>query len=336
MRAVVQHEYGDADVLQLEDVETPRIRDDQLLLKVVAASVHAGDALLMQGIPYVMRLGTGVARPRRGIRGLDVAGIVDEVGSRVTRFAEGDEVFGNGTGTLAEWARAKPKQLTSKPASLSFEQAAVLTVSGLTALRAIRDVGAVQAGQSVLVNGASGGVGVYAVQIAKALGADVTGVCGTRNVDLVRSLGADHVVDYRASDFTESGQRYDVILDNVGNKPLADCLRVLAPHGTLMPNSGTSGGSWLGSLPTMGHAAVRSVFSPQKTTTFLSMPNPDDLEALKDLVLSGAVRPVISGTYPLDQAAEAMRVVQSGHTSGKVVVQVAAQGSVAGEPPQPE
>lgn len=164
----------------------------------------------------------------------------------------------------------------------------------------------------------------------------MTGVCGTRNVDLVRSLGADHVVDYRASDFTESGQRYDVILDNVGNKPLADCLRVLAPRGTFMPNSGTSGGSWLGSLPTMGHAAVRSVFSPQKTTTFLSMPNPDDLEALKDLVLSGAVRPVISGTYPLDQAAEAMRVVQSGHTSGKVVVQVAAQGSVAGEPPQPE
>ena len=322
MRAVVQHEYGSADVLRLEDVDPPGIRADEVLVRVVAASVHAGDALLMQGVPYVMRLGTGLRRPRSTIRGLDVAGTVEQVGARVSRFAVGDEVFGNGTGTLAELAAAPADHLVRKPASLSFEQAAVLTVSGLTALKAIRDVGRVQAGQTVLVNGASGGVGVYAVQVAKALGAQVTGVCGSGNVELVRSLGADEVLDYTTTDVTGAGRRYDVILDNVGTRSLGEWRRVLAPHGTLMPNSGTAGGRWVGTLPRMGQAALTSPFVGQRLRTFLSTPNPADLEALTDLVVSGAVRPVISATFTLDDAAAAMRVVTSGHTGGKVVVRV--------------
>lgn len=322
MRAVVQDEYGPADVLHVEDVDPPRIRDDEVLVRVAAASVHAGDALLMQGIPYVMRVGTGLRRPRSRIRGLDVAGTVEQVGARVTRFAVGDAVFGNGTGTLAELAAAPADQLVAKPASLSFEQAAVLTVSGLTALKAIRDVGRVQAGQTVLVNGASGGVGVYAVQIATALGAHVTGVCGSATTDLVRSLGADEVIDYTTTDVTRSGRRYDVILDNVGTRTLGEWRRVLAPHGTFMPNSGTVGGRWLGPLPQMGAAALTSPFVGQRLRTFLSTPNPADLEALTDLVVSGAVRPVISATFPLDEAVAAMRVVAGGHPGGKVVVQV--------------
>jgi NADPH:quinone reductase-like Zn-dependent oxidoreductase len=323
MRAIVQHEYGGADVLRPEDVDVPTIRDEQVLVRVAAASLHAGDALLMQGIPYVMRLGTGLARPRSPIPGLDLAGTVERVGPKVTRFVPGDLVLGNGRGTLAEFAPAKQDHLTHKPKGLSFEQAAVLTVSGLTALRAIRDVGRVQPGQSVLINGASGGIGVYAVQIAKSLGAQVTGVCGPRNIELVHSLGADEVLDHTTTDFTEAGRRYDVILDNVGNKSLGACRRALAPRGTLMPNSGTAGGPWVGPLPRMGAATLASLVTTQRLKVFLSMPNPADLEALTDLVESGAVRPVISATYPLAEAAEAMRVVASGHPSGKVAITVA-------------
>lgn len=324
MQAIVQHEYGPPRVLHLEEVNPPTIKDDEVLIRVEAASVHAGDAYLMQGVPYVMRLGAGLRRPRNTIRGFDVAGTVEEVGAAVSRFAPGDHVFGNGRGTLAELAPAKQEQLTAKPQDLSFEEAAVLTVSGLTALKAIRDVGQVRAGQSVLINGASGGVGLYAVQIAKSLGADVTGVCGTRNVDLVRSLGADAVIDHSTTDFTEAGRRYDVILDNVGNKPLADCRRVLAPEGILMPNSGAGGGPWIGPLPRMGQALITSPFVKQRLRTFLTIPNQAGLEALTELVESESVRPVISGTYSLADAAEAMRVVVSGHTSGKVVITVGA------------
>jgi NADPH:quinone reductase-like Zn-dependent oxidoreductase len=251
-----------------------------------------------------------------------VAGIVEQVGSDVSRFQPRDEVFGNGRATLAELAAAKATYLTAKPKDLPFEQAAVLTVSGLTALKAIRDVGAVQPGQSVLINGASGGVGCYAVQIAKALGAEVTAVCGPANVELVRSLGADMVIDHTITDFTTSGRRYDVILDNVGNKSLRECRDVLAPTGTLLPNSGTTGGRWLGPLPQMGRAAVASLAAKQRLRPFLSTPNPQDLQALTDLVVAGSVHPVISARYPLAEAAEAMRVVASGHTSGKVVITV--------------
>jgi NADPH:quinone reductase-like Zn-dependent oxidoreductase len=327
MKAVVQHSYGLADVLHVEDIELPAIRDDEVLLRVVAASVHAGDSMLMQGIPYVMRLGTGLTRPRKPIPGFDVAGVVEKVGAQVSRFSVVDAVFGEGRSTLAERAAAKQDRLIIKPKSLSFAEAAVLTMSGLTALKAIRDVGHVQAGQSVLINGASGGIGVYAVQIATSLGAEVTGVCGSGNVDLVRSLGAGDVIDYTATDVTTTGRRYDVILDNVGNKTLRELRRVLAPEGTLMPNSGTAGGRWLGTLPQVGQAALTSPFVKQTVRTFFSSPNPDDLAALTDLVVTGAVRPVISGTYTLDQAADAMRVVASGHTSGKVVVTVGPRDS---------
>jgi NADPH:quinone reductase-like Zn-dependent oxidoreductase len=320
MRAIVQHASGTAEVLHLEEVDPPDIRDDEVLIRVAAASLHSGDALLMQGIPRVMRLGTGPTRPRSTIPGLDVAGTVERVGRDVSRFAPGDQVFGNGRGTLAELAAAKQDHITRKPASLTSAQAAVLTVSGLTALKAMRDVGRVRPGQSVLINGASGGIGVYAVQIAKSMGAQVTGVCGPGNIDLVRSLGADEVIDYTTTDFTEAGRRYDVILDNVGNRPLRACRRALAPSGTLMPNSGTTGGPWLGPLPRMGRAAIASLFTTQHLRVFLSMPNPQDLEALADLVESGAVRPVISSTYPLADAAEAMRVVASGHPRGKVAI----------------
>jgi NADPH:quinone reductase-like Zn-dependent oxidoreductase len=251
-----------------------------------------------------------------------VAGTVERVGKGVSRFAPGDEVFGNGRGTLAEFTPAKQDRLITKPQSLSFEQAAVLTVSGLTALRAIRDVGRVTTGQSVLINGASGGVGVYAVQVAKAFGATVTGVCGPKNVDLVRSLGADEVLDYTTTDFTETGRRYDVILDNVGNRTLSAYRRVLAPHGTLLPNSGTVGGSWVGPLPRMGQAAITSPFVRQRLKLFVSIPHQADLEALTDLVVSGAVRPVIGSTYPLGNAAEAMRLVAGGHSAGKIVVTI--------------
>lgn len=322
MKAVVQHAYGSADVLHVEDVETPAPRDDEVLLRVVAASVHPGDSLLTQGVPYLMRLGTGLARPRTTVPGHDVAGIVEKVGARVRGLTVGDAVFGEGRSTLAEHACAKQDRLVIKPDGLSFAQAAVLPVSGSTALKAMRDVGRVQPGQAVLINGASGGVGVYAVQIAVALGAEVTGVCGSSNVDLVRSLGASDVIDYTVTDVTTTDRRYDVILDNVGTRTLGELRGVLAPQGTLMPNSGTAGGRWLGTLPRVGEAALVSPFVSQRVTTFFASPNPDNLAALADFVLSGAVRAVISGTYTLDKAADAMRVVASGHASGKVVVTV--------------
>ena len=322
MMAVVQREYGPAEVLHVTEVEPPDISEDEVLLRVMSASMHAGDALLMQGIPYVMRLAFGLTRPRTRTPGLDVAGIVEKVGARVSRFSVGDAVFGNGRSTLAELAAAKQDYLTAKPDGLSFEQAAVLTVSGLTALKAMRNVGRVQPGQSVLINGASGGVGVYAVQIATALGGDVTGVCGTSNVELVRSLGARTVIDYTTTDVTDTDRRYDVILDNAGTTSIAEWRRILTPRGTLMPNSGTAGGRWVGTLPRMGQAALTSPFVSQRIRTFLSIPNPADLQALTDLVTSGQVRPVISATYPLEQAAEAMRVVASGHTSGKIAISI--------------
>jgi NADPH:quinone reductase-like Zn-dependent oxidoreductase len=323
MKAVVQREYGSADVIELAEVDKPEIRDDEVLIRVRAASVHTGDVLLMQGTPYVMRAGFGLRRPRNPTPGLDVAGTVESVGSKVSRFKPGDEVFGNGKGTLAEYAAAKESSLVKKPVSLTFEEAAVLTVSGLTALKAVRDVGKVQPGQAVLINGAAGGIGVFAIQIAKAMGAEVTAVCSAGKADLVRSLGADHVIDYAKDDFTQGDRQYDFILDNVGNRSLSDCRRVLSPDGTLIPNSGTAGGQWMGPLIPMGRAWVTSPFVSQQLRTFLSMPNEEDLDALVDLVESGKVVPVIGNTYSLGDAAEALRTVAGGHAEGKVVVTVA-------------
>jgi NADPH:quinone reductase-like Zn-dependent oxidoreductase len=270
-----------------------------------------------------MRAGLGLRRPRNPTPGFDVAGTVEAVGSKVTRFKPGDEVFGNGKGTLAEYAAAKEDQLVAKPPGLTDEEAAVLTMSGLTALKAVRDVAKVQPGQTVLINGAAGGIGVYAIQIAKAMGAEVAAVCSAGKADFVRSLGADHVIDYSKEDFTQGDRRYDLILDNVGNRSLSDCRRVLTPNGTLIPNSGTAGGKWIGPLIPMGRAWVTSPFVSQNLRTFLSTPNEDDLNALVDLVESGKVVPVIGGTYRLADAAEALRVVADGHAQGKLVITVA-------------
>ena len=323
MKAIVQHEYGGADVLELAEVDKPDFRDDEVLVRVCAASVHAGDVLVMKGTPYVMRAGLGLRRPRNPTPGYDVAGTVEAVGSKVSRLKLGDEVFGNGKGTLAEYAAAKESQLVAKPPGLTFEEAAVLTMSGLTALKAVRDVGKVQPGQTVLINGAAGGIGVYAIQIAKAMGAEVTGVCSAGKADLVRSLGADHVIDYTEEDFTKGDREYDFILDNVGNRSLSDSRRALSPNGTLIPNRGTAGGTWIGPLVSMGQAWVTSPFVSQNLRTFLSTPNEEDLNALVDLVASGDVVPVIGGTYSLDEAAEALRTVADGHATGKIVVTVA-------------
>jgi NADPH:quinone reductase-like Zn-dependent oxidoreductase len=276
----------------------------------------------MTGLPYVVRLAFGVRKPKNGVPGRDVAGIVEAVGKDVTRFQPGDEVFGWCTsGVLAEYACVEQGNLAPKPANLSFEQAAAVTVSATTALQALRDKGEVQPGQKVLIVGASGGVGTFAVQIAKSLGAEVTGVCSTRNVDMVRSIGADHVIDYTKEDFTQSGRRYDVIFDNAEAHSLSGCRRALAPKGTYIPNRG-SGGRWIGPLGRIAKARFLSLFSRQKLRPFLSRENRADLLALAELIAAGKLTPVIDRTYPLSQAAEALRYVGEGHTQGKIVVTV--------------
>jgi NADPH:quinone reductase-like Zn-dependent oxidoreductase len=322
MKAIVQEEYGPPDVLQLKEIDKPAGGDHDVLVRVQAAAVHPGDYFVMTGLPYVVRLAFGVRKPKNGVPGRDVAGIVEAVGKDVTRFQPGDEVFGWCTsGVLAEYACAEQGNLAPKPANLSFEQAAAVTVSATTALQALRDKGEVQPGQKVLIVGVSGGVGTFAVQIAKSLGAEVTGVCSTRNVDMVRSIGADHVIDYTKEDFTQSGQRYDVILDNAEAHSLSACRRALAPKGTYIPNNG-AGGRWVGPLGRIAKARFLSLFSRQKLRPFLSRENRDDLLALAELIAAGKLTPVIDKTYPLSQAAEALRYVGEGHTQGKVVVTV--------------
>lgn len=322
MRAIVQQGYGSPDVLVPAELDRPEIGHDEVLVQVMAASLHAGDALLMRGTPKLWRLGVGLRAPRQPVPGLDLAGRVAAVGAGVNGFTVGDAVFGNGRGTLAEYAAAKSSQLAPMPSGLRFPEAAVLTVSGLTALTGLRDVAKVQPGQTLLINGASGGVGVYAVQVGKALGAHVVAVCGSSNASLVQSLGADEVIDYRTTDFTASQRRYDVILDNVGNHRLRDLRRVLHLRGTLLPNSGTTGGAVLGPLPRMAGATLLSPLVKQRLRVFLSTPNQADLAALSAMVEAGQLRPVLRATYPLAEAAEAMRVVASGHPSGKVAILV--------------
>ena len=276
----------------------------------------------MTGEPYLVRLAFGLRRPRGGIPGMDLAGVVAAVGEDVTALHPGDEVFGWCTaGALAEYARVPADNLVALPGILSAVDAAAVPTSAMTALQALRDVAKVRPGQTVLVTGASGGVGSFAVQIAKALGAEVTGVCSTRNVDLVRALGADHVVDYTRTDFTGTGERYDVILDNIEAQPLAAVRRALTPTGTLIPNSGR-GGRWLGPLGRIVAARVLSGFTRQRLRPFTSLGKRQDLLALADLLTTGRIRPLIDRTYPLDDAADALRHVGAGHTRGKVVVTV--------------
>ncbi len=319
MKAIVQDRYGTADVLELKDIDEPVVGDDEVLLRVLAASAFIGDWHVMTGIPYLGRLVLGLRAPKARVRGQDVAGIVEAVGERVTRFRPGDEVFGTCHGSFAEYATAAEDKIAPKPANLTYEQAATVPNTGTTALQGLRNVGKVQPGQKVLIIGAAGGVGSFAVQIAKAFGANVTGVCSTAKVDLVRSIGADEVIDYTRDDFAETGQRYDVILDMAGNRSVSHLRRSLVPRGTLVIGGGEGGGRWFG-IGRQLRASMLSPFVSQKLGTFIARQNSDDLLVLKELIEAGKVTPVIGKTYPLIEVPDAMRYLERGHTQGKVVI----------------
>jgi NADPH:quinone reductase-like Zn-dependent oxidoreductase len=323
MKAIVQEEYGSPDVLELRDIDIPEIKDDEVLVRVHAAGVGRDVWHVMAGLPYPIRLaGYGLRAPKNPVIGSDVAGVVEAIGNNVSSFQPGDEVFGIGKGSYAEYARAPEDKLAPKPANLTFEQAAVLAIMGSTALQALRDHGKVEPEQEVLINGASGGVGTYAVQIAKAFGANVTGVCSTQKVEMVRSIGADHVIDYRREDFAEGEQRYDLIVDIGGNSSLSRLRSALTPEGTLVIVGGEGGGRWLGGLQRQLWATMLSPFVSQKLGTFVSAPNHEDLLVLGELVESGKVTPVIDRTYPLAEVPEAMRYLEGGHARGKVLITV--------------
>jgi NADPH:quinone reductase-like Zn-dependent oxidoreductase len=317
MKAIVQDRYGSPAVLESRDIDKPEITDDEVLVRVHAASIHVGDWILMTGDPFVMRMATGLRKPKNAVPGTDVAGTVEAVGKDVKGFVPGDEVFGWATGAFAEYVRATEDHFVRKPASLTFEQAAAIGVSATTALQLLRDDGHVQPGQKVLINGASGGVGTFAVQIAKAFGAEVTGVSSTRNVELVRSIGADHVIDYTAEDFTKGGPRYDLILDNVGNHSMSETRRALTPEGRLISNGGGHTGGKLGRTI---RTAIVSMFVRQQAGLSLKTQNSADLEVLKALVEAGKVTPVIGGTYPLERTPAAIEHVAQGHARGTVVI----------------
>jgi len=323
IRAIVQDRYGTApeDVLRLEQIATPGIAADELLVQVRAAGVDRGTWHLMAGQPYVMRiLGFGFRGPKNRVPGLDVAGTVTAAGAAVTRFRVGDEVFGIARGSFAEYAAAREDKLTSKPARLSSEQAAAVAVSGLAAIQGLRDAGRIQAGQKVLIIGASGGVGTYAVQLAKAFGAEVTGVCSTAKVDLVRSIGADHVIDYTREDFTGGRRRYDLILDIGGNSHLSRLRRALTAKGTLVI-AGGEGGKWTG-VGRQLRALMLSLLVPQRLTTYVSRHRQADLDALSQLTEAGQITPVIDRTYPLSEASAAVRRLAEGHARGKIVITI--------------
>lgn len=319
MKAIVFRRYGSPDVLELADVEEPVVADDGVLVRVRAASVNALDWHRMRGEPLVGRLGDGLRRPKDGALGVDVAGHVEAVGRNVTELRPGDEVFGARTGAFAEYVSGRT--FVPKPAGLTFEEAAAIPVAATTALLGLRDRGALQSGQRVLINGASGGVGTFAVQIARALGARVTAVCSTPNVEMVRSLGADRVIDYTREDFTRSVEPYDLILDIAGSRPLLACRRVLAARGTLVVVGGP-GGRWLKPVDRMVKAAVLSRFGSQRMVPFLAQITRDDLMVLKELIDAGKVTPVIDRTYPLRDVPDAIRYLEAGHARAKVVISV--------------
>ena len=321
MKAIVQRRFGSPDVLRLEEVDKPVPRDDEVLVRVCAAAVNIGDWHLLRGIPYVMRLGLGLRKPRREILGRDMAGRVEAVGSNVEDFQPGDEVFGWCSGAFAEYACTSENNLLSKPANLTLEQSAAVGDSAFTALAAVRDQGRVQGGQRILINGASGGVGTYAVQIAKSFGAHVTAVCSLRNVDMVRSIGADQVIDYTREDFAQAEQRYDVMLDLIGNRSLLNCRRVLAARGTYVIVGVSDLGRWLG-LNRQIKALLLSPFVRQRMRVFVVKHTREDLGVLKQLVEGGRVAPVIDRRYELTEAPQALRHQGEGHTKGKIVIVV--------------
>ena len=321
MKAIVRDTYGSPEVLELRDIDKPEIADDEVLVHVHAAGVGRDVWHIMTGLPYPIRLaGYGLRAPKNPVIGSDVAGVVEAVGKNVSRFQPGHEVFGIGKGSYAEYVCAREDKLAHKPANLTFEQAAVVAISGLTALQGLRDHGKVRPGQEVLIIGASGGVGTFAVQLAKAFGAHLTGVCSTTKVDMVRSNGANHVIDYTREDFAEGEQRYDLILDIGGNSSLARLRRALAPRGTLVIVGGETEERWLGGTDRQLRALLLSPFVGQKLGTFVSSENHEDLLVLKELIESGKVTPIIDRTYPLSEAPEAIRYLEEGHARGKVVI----------------
>lgn len=322
MTAILQAGYGGPEVLRQASVERPALRDDAVLVRVIAVSLHKGDWHLLTGTPYLIRMaGFGLFKPKHPIPGMAIAGRVEAVGARVDDLRPGDEVFGEiRAGGFAEYVCAAPHELARKPPRVSFEDAAALPVSSTTALQGLRDAGQVQAGQSVLINGAAGGVGTFAVQIAKALGAEVTGVCSARNLDLVRSLGADHVVNYEAEDFTAGSTKYDVILDLVGNHPAARCRAVLKPGGRLVAAAGGAEHRWTGPLVPIVVGMAGNLFSKQAFVPLAATPKREDLAIVAALVEAGQVKPVIDGRYTLDQLPEALGRLGSGHGRGKLVV----------------
>jgi NADPH:quinone reductase-like Zn-dependent oxidoreductase len=326
MKAIVQDKYGSPEVLELRDIDKPEIADDEVLVRIRTAGANPADWAIMSGLPYIARPVYGLRKPKNAVRGTDVAGTIEAVGTGVTRLQPGDEVFGWCDGSFADCAAAYEERLALKPANLSFEQAAAVPMAGLVALQALRDHGGVRAGQKVLINGASGGIGTFAVQIAKALGAEVTGVCSTQNVDMVRSMGADRVIDYTREVFTQKDQRYDFILDNVANHSLSDLRRALTPTGTLVPNGGGFDNHWFASGGRVISAHVLKRFVSHRLRPFLVSLKFEDLVVLKELIEAGKVTPVIDRTCLLSEASQAIGHVGKGHARGKVVI------TVRGEP----
>ena len=313
MRAIVQNAYGSPDVLEVKEVGKPEVKENDVLVRVVAASINAGDFFSVKGSPWMVRFSVGFPKPKDYILGWDAAGTVEAVGDKVTRFKPGDEVYALCSGAFAEFASAPEAQVALKPKNLSFEQAAAVPSGALTALIALRTQGKLKEGQKVLINGASGGVGTFSVQIAKALGAEVTGVCSTRNVELVRSLGADHVVDYKKEDFTKSDRRYDLILDNVGSRSFAEYRRMLTPQGAHLPNTGHGGMSYV------FKAYLLSALMKQHLAPFLAVPSPEDFLFLNELIAAGQVKPVIDKVYPRSEAKNAFWHLENEHAQGKIV-----------------
>jgi len=322
VKAVVQDRYGDADVLVVRDIEEPVPAAGEVLIRVRAAGVDPGAWHLMTGLPYLVRLGFGLRAPKVRVRGRDVAGTVQSVGQGVTELTPGDEVYGTVEGSFAELACASATRFATKPGNLTFEQAAAVPISGMTALVAVRDRGKVRPGQHVLVVGAGGGVGSFAVQMAKALGAQVTGVCSTSKAELVRGLGADDVIDYTREDFADGTQQYDVVIDTAGRRPLSTLRPALADDGVLVIVGGEGGGRWLGGFQRQLAAPLRSIGRSQKLVGLMYRESQDLLLELTDLIAAGKVRPVIDRNYPLDEAADAIRYLEQGHAAGKVVLTV--------------
>jgi len=327
MKAVVYTDYGSPDVLEIRDIKRPVPNDDQVLIRVRAASINPLDWHYIEGTPYIMRaFGVGLRKPKDPRLGVDMAGEVEAIGKNVTQFKPGDEVFGGRNGAFAEYVCARAdRAIALKPSNITFEQAASVPIAAITALQGLRDKGHISPGQRVLINGASGGVGTFAVQIAKSWGAEVTGVCSTRNLDLVRSLGADHVIDYTKEDFTKGEQRYDVILDNVGTQPLSGFKRALVPNGicVMIGGGGPNDGGLIGPMARPIKALFLSPFMTQKMGMMMAELNKKDLNVLGDLMQSGKVKPVIDRTYPLSQIADAIRYLEQGHARGKVVITIA-------------